>query len=97
MCGRVFCDCTLDGINLWGRVQFVDAIGSPDFKVRMVTLGADLKVQTITSPTQPNSCGKWQTVTAIGSPDFKVQMVTLGEDFSIQPETLSPGLGWPAN
>ena len=63
----------------------------------MVTIGADLKVQTITSPTQPNSCGKWQTVTAIGSPNFKVQIVTLGEDFSIQPETLSPGLGWPAN
>ena len=47
MCGRVRCDCTLKGKNLWGKVQFVDATGFPDFKVQMVTSLADLKVQEV--------------------------------------------------
>ena len=96
MCGRVLCDCTLDGKNLWGKVQQVDAIGFPDFKVKVVTLGADLRVQQLSAIGIPNSCGKWQMVDSLGFPNFKVQIVTLGEDFSIQYDALNPGLVWSA-
>ncbi len=41
MCGRVLFDCTFRGINLWGKVQFVDAIGLPQLQSpHRVTLGA---------------------------------------------------------
>jgi len=94
MCGRVKCDCTLDGQNLWGKVQVVDSIGLPDFKVREVTVGGDLRVQKVGNTGFPTSCGKWQIVDALGFPDFKIQIVTLGEDFSIQYNDLLPGLGF---
>ena len=92
MCGRVLCDCSLKGKNLWGKVQQVDAIGFPDFKVKVVTVGADLRVQQLGSTGFPNSCGKWQMVDSLGFPTFKVQIVTLGEDFAIQYDNLLPGL-----
>jgi hypothetical protein len=95
--GRVLCDCTLDGYNLWGKVQMVDAIGFPTFKVRMVAVGEDLKVQQLGSTGFPTSCGKWQMVDAIGFPDFKVQIVTVGEDFTIRYDQNFPGLGHPPN
>jgi len=98
MCGpHLKCDCTFGGINLWGKVQMVDAIGFPTFKVRMVPVGADLKVQQLTSLGFPNSCGKWQMVDAIGFPDFKVQLVSVGEDFTIIYDNNFPGLGYPPN
>ena len=95
MCGRVMCDCTLNGQQLWGKVQMVDSIGFPDFKIRVTSLGADLKVQQLGTTGFPTSCGKWQIVDSLGFPDFKVQVVTLGEDFSIQYDNFFPGLGYP--
>jgi hypothetical protein len=92
MCGRVRCDCTLDGKNLWGKVREVDSIGFPDFKVKVVSVGADLRVQQLDSLGFPTSCGKWQMVDNLTTPNFKVQIVQLGEDFSIQYDSLSPGL-----
>jgi hypothetical protein len=97
MCGRVLCDCTFKGKNLWGKVQFVDATGFPDFKVQMLQSLADLKVQEVGATGFPNSCGKWQMVSATGFPDFKVQITTGVADFSIQDEMYFPGLGFPPN
>jgi hypothetical protein len=100
MCGRVLCDCSLDGTNLWGKVQFVDGLGFPTFRVQKITVGTpDLKVQAINSTGTANSCGKWQEVTPPVQPDFKVQLITIGTpDFTIKDETFQPGLGFgPSN
>jgi hypothetical protein len=95
MCGRVMCDCTFKGQQLWGKVQMVDSLGFPDFKVSVTSFGADLKVQQVGTTGFPTSCGKWQSVSSLGFPDFKVQIVTFGEDFSIQYDDFLPGLGYP--
>jgi len=63
--------------------------------VKVVTLGADLRVQQLSSTGIANSCGKWKMVDSLGFPNFKVQIVTLGEDFQIQYDSLNPGLVWP--
>ncbi len=83
-CGRIKCDCTFNGKQLFGKVQFVTSF--PDFKVRESSF-PDLKVQKVTA--FPSSCGKWQEVTSF--PDFKVQIVTAFEDFSIEYSSF-PGL-----
>jgi hypothetical protein len=74
-CGRIMCDCTYNGKQLWGKVQYVDSF--PDFKVK-VSYFPDLNVQETLFPT---GCGQWQVVTAF--PDFKVQKVDYFEDFDI--------------
>lgn len=87
MCGKIACDCTLNGIPLYGKVKEVTAFA--DFKVREVTAFEDLKVQQVSA--FANSCGKWEFIT-LGIPDFTVQFVTMFEDFSIRYVTAFPGL-----
>jgi len=84
--GKVNADCSLNGKNLYGKVQIVDAF--PDFKVQVVTAFPDLKVQMVEA--FPDKCGKWQAVEAF--PDFKVQFVEAFPDFKIQYVDAFPGL-----
>ena len=74
-CGRIKCDCTFNGIKLWGNVQYVSFF--PDFKVK-VSAFPDLNVY---ETYFPSKCGEWHTVTAF--PDFTVQLVDFFEDFDI--------------
>jgi hypothetical protein len=86
MCGRIFCDCTFNGVKLWGKVQYVTLTADPDvIKVRETSF-PDLRVK---ETAFPDSCGEWEVVTAF--PDFKVQKVTAFEDFQIQYSAF-PGL-----
>jgi len=89
MCGKIRCDCTLDGINLWGKVRYVNALA--DFKIREVNNFGDLKVQKV--KVLPNSCGKWREVQAL--PDFTVQVVNVGEDFQVRYVNNFPGVAKP--
>jgi hypothetical protein len=93
LCGRIRCDCTLDGIKLTGKVKYVDAVGFPDFKVRVVNSAlADLFVQEVVFPPDPQRCGQWQVDEFF--PDFKVQKVGDFDiaDFEIQYVDFQPGL-----
>jgi hypothetical protein len=74
-CGRIKCDCTYNGVKLWGKVQYVDIF--PDFKVK-VSPFPDLNVEETYFGLK---CGQWEIVTAF--PDFTVQKVTMFEDFDI--------------
>jgi hypothetical protein len=74
-CGRIQCDCTYKGINLWGNVQYVTNF--PDFKIK-TSYFPDLNVEETNFPLK---CGQWHTVTAF--PDFTVQIVDMFEDFDI--------------
>jgi hypothetical protein len=83
-CGRIRCDCTFNGIQLWGRVQYVTSF--PDIQVRESAF-PDLRVR---EGSFPDSCGEWQIVDAF--PDFTVEIVTSFEDFEIgRPPAHTPG------
>ena len=95
MCGRIRCDCTLNGMNLWGRVQFVTQTDIHDFDVQVVTSDAlgDLKVQDVGATGFPNSCGKWQTVTT--PPALRIYRYTTNlasTDFAIVENSSFPGV-----
>jgi hypothetical protein len=77
MCGRIKCDCTLNGIPLWGDYRVVTNFA--DFDVQKDASFPDLKVL---ETNFPDSCGEWREVT-IGE-DFTVKWVTSFPDFSIQ-------------
>ena len=74
-CGRIKCDCTFNGVKLWGNVQYVTMF--PDFKVK-VSAFPDLNVNETYFGSQ---CGQWHIVTSF--PDFTVQIVDMFEDFDI--------------
>lgn len=74
-CGRIKCDCTFNGVKLWGNVEYVTSF--PDFKIKISSF-PDLNVYETNFPSE---CGEWHTVTAFG--DFKVQIVDYFEDFDI--------------
>jgi hypothetical protein len=85
-CGRIKCDCTFNGIQLWGDVEYTELF--PDIIVR-VSPFPDLRVQR--DVIFADSCGEWHEVTS--SPDFTVQIVgELGfPDFEIQ-DSPFPGI-----
>lgn len=82
-CGRVRCDCVLDGVPLFGKVRVVTAFG--DFKVREDSF-PDLRVH---ETLFPRSCGEWEFVD-VGE-DFSIEWVAAFEDFSIE-YSVFPGL-----
>ena len=67
--GKVGSDCTLNGHQLWGRVQVVKSFA--DIDVEVVDSFADLRVQEVEN--FPDACGKWQFVKSF--PDIKVRFV----------------------
>jgi len=79
-------DCSWEGFNLYGRVQFVTAF--PDIKIQYVSAFPDIKVQWVDA--FPDQCGKWQEVTSF--PDFKVQVVASFPDLKVQEVTSFPGM-----
>src|SRR6185369_99809 len=71
MCGRITCDCTYQGRNLWGNVTYVaNSFDIHDFDVELTTnqSDSDLKVQEIATTGIANMCGQWKIVTATSSP-----------------------------
>lgn len=93
MCGRLLCDCTFNGKNLFGGVRYVERVMPHDVKVRVVTNQlADLFVQEVTGAGLANRCGQWKTDHPL--PQLRVVKVDPPElaDFSIQYDMLRPGL-----
>ena len=76
MCGRIRCDCTFNGVQLFGKVQYVKDL--PDIQVRESAF-PDLRVR---EGAFADSCGEWEIVDAF--PDFTVEIVTAFEDFEIE-------------
>jgi hypothetical protein len=74
-CGRIRCDCTFDGIQLFGRVRYVDSF--PDIQVRISSF-PDLRVR---EGSFADECGEWEIVNSF--PDFTVEIVDAFEDFQI--------------
>ena len=83
---RLTGNCSYNGINLYGKVQFVESF--PDLKVQIDNSFPDLKVQFVES--FADSCGKWQVVDAF--PDFKVQIVSSFGDIKIKEVSSFPGI-----
>ena len=79
-------NCSWNDINLYGKVQIVDAF--PDIKVQIVDAFPDIKVKWVES--FPNDCGKWQEVNAF--PDFKIQFVDAFPDIKVQNVDAFPGM-----
>ncbi|WP_196894245.1 hypothetical protein [Aureivirga marina] len=79
-------DCSFNGIELKGKVRFVDAF--EDIKIRYVNAFPDIKVEFVNA--FPDKCGKWQEVNAFE--DFKVRIVDSFEDLKVQKVTSFPGM-----
>ena len=87
MCGNVRCDCTLNGIPLYGKVEITTSPFA-DFDIEVVSAFADLDVQKVTS--FANECGEWEIVTSFG--DFTVREVESFGDFQVRYVNSFPGL-----
>jgi len=71
MCGRIRCDCTLNGKQLWGNVYIATStVEIVDFDVERTTnqSDSDLRVQEIPTTGFANMCGQWKIVAATSSP-----------------------------
>lgn len=78
--------CYHNGIELKGKVQFVDSF--PDLKVKYVSSFADIHVEFVSS--FPDDCGQWQEVSSF--PDFKVQVVDSFPDIEVKKVSSFPGM-----
>jgi len=78
--------CSLNGIKLYGKVQFVSSFS--DIKIQFVNAFPDLKVQFVSS--FPNHCGQWKRVDSF--PDFKVQIVDSFPNLRIKEVYSFPGM-----
>jgi hypothetical protein len=92
MCGKILCDCTFRGKQLFGGMNYVT--NPPyDFKVEVVTNNLpDLYVEEVTGAGLATHCGVWKTDSFV--PTFKVLKVTAPAipDFTIQYDDLLPGI-----
>jgi len=79
-------ECTFNGIQLYGKIQFVDSF--PDITVQVVESFPDLKVKIVES--FPDECGKWQIVDSF--PDIKVKIVESFADLKIKFVESFPGI-----
>ena len=78
--------CTIKGIQLYGKIQFVESF--PDLTVQVVESFPDLKVKIVNS--FPDDCGEWQIVDSF--PDVKVQIVESFADIKIKFVESFPGI-----
>ncbi len=78
--------CYHNGIELKGKVQFVDSF--PDLKIKYVSSFADIHVEFVSS--FPDDCGQWQEVSSF--PDFKVQVVDSFPDIEVKKVNSFPGM-----
>jgi hypothetical protein len=79
-------ECKLNGIQLFGKIQFVDSF--PDLTVQVVESFPDLKVKIVNS--FPDDCGEWQIVDSF--PDLKVKIVESFADIKIKFVESFPGI-----
>ena len=79
-------DCSRNGIELKGKVQFVESF--PDIKIQIVESFPDINVKMVES--FPNDCGEWQVVESF--PDFKIQIVESFPDIKVKYVESFPGL-----
>jgi hypothetical protein len=79
-------DCTFNGFQLYGKIQFVENYA--DIKIKVVESFPDLKVKIVNS--FPDECGEWQIVDSF--PDLKVQIVESFPDIKIKFVESFPGL-----
>jgi len=79
-------DCRHNGIELKGKVQFVDSF--PDLKIKFVSSFADIDVQFVSS--FPDDCGQWQEVSSF--PDFTVQVVDSFPEIEVKKVSSFPGM-----
>jgi hypothetical protein len=79
-------ECTFNGIQLFGKMQFVDSF--PDLTVQVVESFPDLKVKIVGS--FPDDCGEWQIVDSF--PDVKVKIVESFADIKIKFVESFPGI-----
>jgi hypothetical protein len=79
-------DCSYNGIQLWGKVQFVTSF--PDIKIQYVESFPDIRVKFVSS--FPDRCGLWQITESF--PDFKVQVVESFPDVKIKVVDSFPGV-----
>lgn len=82
----IYADEKPDLTKIYGRIQWVEAF--PDYKVQVVAVLPDLRVQRVTSGA--NKVGLWEEVTS--NPDFKLQRVDSFPDFRIQYVEQNPGI-----
>jgi len=71
-------ECTFNGIQLHGKIQFVESF--PDITVQVVESFPDLKVKIVES--FPDDCGEWQIVNSF--PDVKIKIVESFGDIKIK-------------
>jgi hypothetical protein len=79
-------ECTFNGIQLFGKIQFVDSF--PDLTVQVVESFPNLKVKIVGS--FPDDCGEWQIVDSF--PDVKVKIVESFADIKIKFVESFPGI-----
>ena len=79
-------ECTFNGTQLFGKIQFVESF--PDLTVQVVESFPDLKVKTVDS--FPDDCGEWQIVDSF--PDVKVKIVESFADIKIKFVESFPGI-----
>jgi len=79
-------NCHHNGIELKGKVQFVDSF--PDLKIKFVDSFGDINVQFVSS--FPDDCGQWQEVSSF--PDFTVQVVDSFPDIEVRKVSSFPGM-----
>ncbi len=79
-------DCTFNGIQLYGKIQFVDSF--PDLTVQVVESFPDLKIKIVNA--FADDCGEWQIVDSF--PDIKVKIVESFADIKIKFVESFPGI-----
>jgi hypothetical protein len=79
-------ECTINGIQLYGKIQFVESF--PDLTVQVVESFPDLKVKIVES--FPDECGEWQIVDSF--PEIKVKIVESFADIKIKFVESFPGI-----
>ena len=78
--------CSLNGVNLYGKVKVVEHFAT--FKVKVVNHFEDLKVKEVAH--FADKCGEWQFVNDFE--DFSIEYVNAFEDFSIKMVDNFPGI-----
>lgn len=79
-------ECSFNGIELKGKVQFVESF--PDIKIQIVESFPDINVKLVEA--FPDDCGEWQVVESF--PDFKVQVVESFPDIKVKYVESFPGI-----
>jgi hypothetical protein len=79
-------ECTFNGMQLFGKIQFVESF--PDLTVQVVESFPDLKVKIVEA--FPDDCGEWQIVDSF--PDIKVKIVESFADIKIKFVESFPGI-----